>query len=244
MLIFAVLFLLVFLGHFGFWINTSLLGAMGLALLAWMWVRSARGPQPKRELRAGGLLAISFVVAELFAVLFFYSAYTGLFIAQAQVTASSGLTGLAEREPVPFAVLWDTLWDAGFRVHFGLFPVPLALVGLLLLQLNKPPNQPATRRALWFSGASVLTLLIGGTFIIALGFAALPFLTGSSLSTRWLMFSAWAIAVAAALVADALWRRGRAGRLMVWITGSYLVWITLSQWLAALAWRVRPPEPF
>ena len=72
----------------------------------------------------------------------------------------------------------------------------------------------------------------------------LPFLTGSTLSTRWLMFSAWAVAIGTAAGAQLLWRTGRAGRLLVIIMGWYIVWITASVWIAALAWRVRPPEPF
>ena len=58
------------------------------------------------------------------------------------------------------------------------------------------------------------------------------------------MFSVWAIAVGAALSARLLWRRGRVGRLLIIVMGSYVVWITASMWLMALAWRVRPPEPF
>jgi hypothetical protein len=85
---------------------------------------------------------------------------------------------------------------------------------------------------------------MAGTFAIALCFAILPFVSGSTLSTRWLMFSAWAIAVSGAMGARAFWRSGRAGRLLVFVMGSYMVWVTASMWLAALAWRVRPPEPF
>ncbi len=83
-----------------------------------------------------------------------------------------------------------------------------------------------------------------GTFAIGAIFAVLPFLSGSTLSTRWLMFSAWAIAVGAALSAQLLWRSGRAGRLLTLAMGGYVVWITANMWLMALAWRVRPPEPF
>jgi hypothetical protein len=87
-------------------------------------------------------------------------------------------------------------------------------------------------------------MLMVGTFLIALLFGSLPFITGSTLSTRWLMFSGWAIAVGAALIAQLLWRAGRAGRWLVWAMGGYILWITASQWLGALAWRIRPPEPF
>jgi hypothetical protein len=85
---------------------------------------------------------------------------------------------------------------------------------------------------------------MAGTFAIAAVFAILPFLSGSTLSTRWLMFSLWAVAVGAALSLELLWRCGRAGRLLVLAIGGYGVWLTASMWLMALAWRVRPPEPF
>jgi len=89
-----------------------------------------------------------------------------------------------------------------------------------------------------------LVVLMLGTLVIALLFGALPFITGSTLSTRWLMFSAWVIAVGAAVTADLLWRSGRAGRWLLFAMGGYMLWITASQWLGALAWRIRPPEPF
>lgn len=87
-------------------------------------------------------------------------------------------------------------------------------------------------------------ILAAGTVIVACGFAALPFFSGSTLSTRWLMFSAWLVAVCAAAGAAALWRRGWAGRLTTLAAGGYVAWVTASMWLAALLWRVRPPEPF
>ena len=85
---------------------------------------------------------------------------------------------------------------------------------------------------------------MAGTFVVGALFAVLPFVSGSTLATRWLMFSLWAVAVGAALSLDLLWRRGRAGRLLALAIGSYVVWLTASMWLMALAWRVRPPEPF
>jgi hypothetical protein len=236
---------LVYLGHFGFWMNMTLLGGMGLAALLVATARTRRGWGS-----FWALLAV-FVAAELFAALLYYSAYTGLFIAQAQATATGGLTGLANRGPTDRALLWRNLWDAGFRIHFGFFPVPLALCGLVLLWGKTKNREPRTKnqvRALkqlvLSSRFSVLLVLMVGTFVIALLFGSLPFISGSTLSTRWLMFSAWAIAVGAALTMQLLWRSGRAGRWLVIAMGGYILWITASQWLGALAWRIRPPEPF
>jgi hypothetical protein len=240
----VVLQSLVYLGHFGFWMNMSLLGGIGLAVLL---VAALRGRVAWRQLWP---LLLAFAAAELFAALFFYSGYTGLFLTQAQATTAGGLTGLAGRAPVDRAVLWRTLWDAGFRVHFGFFPVPLALCGLLLLWRRTTNDQragidnSAAEHATRNTQHVALIVLIVGTFTIALLVASLPFLSGSTLSTRWLMFSAWAIAVAAAVAAQALWHTGRAGRLLVLAMGGYVVWVTASMWLGALAWRVRPPEPF
>ena len=237
----VVLQLLVYLGHFGFWINMSLLGAISLA--------AARGGRHDAGRSMFRLLLASFVAAELLAVLLFYSSYTGLFLAQARAAAASGLTGLAGRAPVDRAILWTTLWDAGFRAHFGFFPLPLAWCGLFLLHqrigCQHPAPAPAPRRrGSPGSPLAALVVLMAATFAVGLLFAILPFLSGSTLTTRWLMFSAWAIAVGAAVGARLLWRAGRAGRLLVIAAGGYVLWVTASMWLEALAWRVRPPEPF
>ena len=227
----AALFFLqsqVYLGHFGFWMNMSLLSGMGLlALLA----AAIRG---RVAWGVGWRLLGVFAAAQLLAVLLFYSAYTGLFLEQARATASGGLTGLAGRGAVDRTLLWNTLWDAGFRVHFGLFAIPLALCSLAL-PWPRAANA-SVRRA--------FALLAGGTFVIALFFAVLPFLSGSTLSTRWLMFSAWAVAVGASGAWMLLWRSGRAGRWLVLAMGGYILWVSAAMWLGALAWRIRPPEPF
>jgi hypothetical protein len=241
---------LVYLGHFGFWMNMSLLGAFGLAALLVARRRSA----DTRWGRAFWPLLAAFVVAEGLAALLFYTGYTGMLLAQAQAAATGGLTGLAGRPPQDRAVLWQILWDFGLRTHFGFFPLPLALCGGLLAALGWPraevddpiPSGDSRAAAPPVSSArrGVVLALMAGTLLIALFFAALPFLSGSTLSSRWLMFSAWAVAVGAALGAAWLWRRGAAGRLVAAAAGCYVVWITASMWLAALAWRVRPPEPF
>jgi hypothetical protein len=218
----------IYLGHFGFWINMSLLGAFGLAALT---LAARHDPVQWRLVR---LCLGAYVAAELFAVLFFYGAYTGLFIAQARTALAGGLSDVQNKAAADPAALWATLWDAGFRVHFGFFPVPLALCGLALL----------ARRPIFAPRRSIMLALVVGTFLVALLFATLPFATRAALSTRWLMFSAWAIAVCAAPVVQRLWREGPAGRLIVLAGGAYVGWVTASMWLGALAWRIRPPEPF
>ncbi len=208
----------------------SLLGGMGFVLVL---IGTLRQPQQEWVNSRAWLLIWSFILAEIVVVLLFYSGYTGLFIQQALATAQGGLTGLAGRKPASSAALWNTLWNFGFQTHFGLFPIPLALAGLALLWQRRKVGRTA-----------MLLFLIAGTFLLALGFAILPFVSGSTLTTRWLMFSAWAIAVAAAWSAELLWRSGRASRWLVVTAGSYMIWIMVSQWIGALAWRIRPPEPF
>jgi len=223
--------LLVYLGHFGFWMNMSLLGGFGLAVLL-ATVRRRRAVPA----RAIVIYGIAFVVAQVIAVLFFYSAYTGMFAQQLAATAAGGLTGLAGRAPASFETLWNTLWDAGFRQHYGFFPLALLPAGILWLITRSSGAENEHRRP-----AAILAI---GTVLIAGGFAALPFLSGSTLSTRWLMFSAWLVALSAAMGAAALWRWGWAGRAVTLAAGGYVLWVTVSTWLAALLWRVRPPEPF
>jgi hypothetical protein len=243
---FVTLFLLqslVYLGHFGFWMNTTLLGGMGLAALLIATIRARRSWGS-----FWSLLAV-FVAAELFAALIYYGAYTSLFIAQAQATATGGLNGLANRGPTDRTLLWQNLWEAGFRIHFGFFAVPLGLCGLLLIWQRTKDEGRRTKDVGSKPWSFVLrhwslVVLMLGTLVIALLFGSLPFITGSTLSTRWLMFSAWLIAVGAAVTAQLLWRSGRAGRWLLFAMGGYLLWITASQWLGALAWRIRPPEPF
>lgn len=229
---------MVYLGHFGFWINTSLLGGIGLAALL---LAAVRGRVSWRTFR---LLLAGFAAAEVFAALFFYSAYAGLFIAQARATAAGGLTGMQNKQAVEISALWQSLWDAGLRVHFGFFPIPLALCGLALLWPR--PKDAGRPNAQTFARSNVqgLLVLMVGTFAVALLFGSLPFITRAALSTRWLMFSAWAVAVCAALAAELLWRSGRAGRWLIVAMGGYIIWVTASMWLGALAWRIRPPEPF
>jgi hypothetical protein len=227
--------ILVYLGHFGFWMNMTILGGIGLSVL---FAAVQRTWAEARQLR---VLLLSFAIAQAVSITLLYSGYAVLFVEQARLAASGGLTGLAGREAVPFDILWETLWDAGLRVHFGFFPVPLALGALALFWRPSPATDRAKTTA---SPAAALFVLLAGTFLIGCGFAVLPFFSGSSLATRWLMFSAWAIAVGAALTAREFWRRGRVARLIVVLTLGYTFWITAIQWIGALAWRIRPPEPF
>jgi hypothetical protein len=232
----VVLQLLVYLGHFGFWINMSLLAAFGLTLLVLNWLRTGAG-RPALLVLISSLMA-----AQLIAVLLFYSAYTDLLLGQIQRAAAGGLTGVAGRAPVPAEILWRTLRD-GLYAHIGLLPIPLALCGAALA-LARPRPARTSRRVHLRKRSHVTLALMLITFGLGASFAVLPFVTGSTLSTRWLMFAMWALCVGAAASAEQLWRRGRAGRMLAALVIAYPLWISAAMWVAALAWRVRPPEPF
>jgi hypothetical protein len=222
----GVLVALVCLGHFGFFINTALLGGLALLLLTLLAWRGAAwaGTLAWALLLAGGVSIIA-------ALALFYSYYIPLFVQQAQAAATGGLTGLADRAPVERSYLWRVLWDAGFIKHFGFFPLLLAPLGLGLL-------------ARWGKPARLTVGLMLGSLLVSSVFAILPFITLSTQSTRWLMFSAWVVAVGGAVAAQWIWRQGRAGRLATLAMGGFVLWNTIYFWLAPMLWRVRPPEPF
>lgn len=222
----GVLLVGIFLGHFGFFINTVLLiGVLLVLLRVAVWRRSVWGQ------RLGWPLLLAGAGAVLAALVLFYSAYLPLFIAQAQAVASGGMTGLTQRAPVERSYLWRTLWYSGLITHFGFFPLLLTLPGMLTL----------LRRG---RSAQILLALMTSSLLVSAPFAILPFITLSTQSTRWLMFSAWAVAVGSALAGQVLWRCGRAGRVVVVAMAGFVLWNTATLWLGAMIWRIRPPEPF
>jgi hypothetical protein len=214
----------VALGHFGVWINTALAGGL-LVALALMLAARRRGGWG-----AAGRLMLGLGAAHGAALALFYSVYVQQIARQgAAVAAGGGRTALSD--PALLAIYWDTIINAGLRDHYALFLPPLALCGLMLTRLRD--DRRATTAA-----------LLGATVAVALGFAALPFFSGANLSSRWLSFTACAVAVGAAPALLALWQRGGAGRLLTLAVAGYTLWIAAVLWIAPLVWRVRPPEPF
>jgi hypothetical protein len=214
----------VFLGHIGLFINTLLLGLLIVPLL-WLRASDAAERRGVRWLLGAGL------AAGLFALLFYYSGFTGLVLDQLRGVATEGLNGVTERRAIPRATSLWVLWQGGLITHFGFFPVLLVLPGVLLLVAGR------LRR-------SILPALIGMTLLVSTSQALLPFLTLSSITTRWLMFSAWAIAVACALGVSLLWQRGRSARLIAVIMALYVCWLTIGVWIDAMLLRKPPIEPF
>ena len=228
-----VLLSLVFLGHFGFLINTALMVGM---LTAITWLMSWRGAAWARATRWPLSLALGGAV--IVAGVFFYSAYIPLFLSQIATARAGGLSAVAGRDPVSRAVMWNTLWRNGLITHFGIFPIPLALGGIwVLAQSSRSESQGLSRRQV------VLALMLG-SLAVSICFAVLPFITLATNSPRWLMFLAWVVALGTAIATEAIWKRGWVGRIAALAMGAVVLSNTVWIWLAPMLWRIRPPEPF
>ena len=223
---------LVFLGHFGFLINTALL--LGLLISA-VWIASWRGAAWARRVRWPFTCAVG--AAGAFAAVCFYSSYIPLFLEQLATARAGGLTAVAGRGVVSRAVMWERLWRDGLIMHFGLFPLLLLPVGVWQLT-RRGRNEVA------LGPQRVLLWLILGSLAVATPFAVFPFVAGVTNSPRWLMFSAWAVAVSAAVAVETLWRWNRWGRLTTLLMGACVLANTAWVWLGPMLWRIRPPEPF
>lgn len=231
MFVLFVGFALLFTSHLGFYINISLL--VVVVLLAELVRRWRAGEQliDLRRPRSGEGLLIAFVAAQVTVLLLFYSAYAGLVIEKLSEFAQGGMGEVqGGRQATPQAVLWRTLWRTGLGVHYATVGVPLALLGSYRIWTAR------TNR--------VLPLVFGAMLAVAVIQAAIPFLTASTITTRWLSFAAPFVAIGLALLLDTLWSWNWSGRLLsililLWIGGT-----TLWMWLQAMAFRIRPPEPF
>ncbi len=215
---------LVFFGHFGLYINVSLLLAAVLPVLWWRY-------RAMPELRRVYGLAIALVIAELLALGLFYSAYLHLIIEKLTQFGSGGMGAVqGGRAAISSTALLRSLWRDGLVAHYAVIGVPLAMLGGYQLWLQARDG--------------LLSTLFWGTLVVAMVQASIPFLTSSTISTRWLSFCAWVVAVGVGIALDWLWRRGRLGQgaaiaVLCWIGGN-----TLWLWVQALGYRIRPPEPF
>ncbi len=221
----TVLFTLVFLGHIGSFINTACVGMLIIPRLWW----HARNAEERR-----GTLQIlgTATIAVVFVSLFYYTAFWDLVMTQIGGVARVGLNGVTGRPPVPGSVMLSVIWNEGLTVHYGMFPVILALAGAVIISRN--PRYCHT----------ILPPLIWLTFVVALGQGLLPLITHSSITTRWLTFAGWAVCVASAFAFDALWRRGLVARTVVVAMYAFIAWQTAVVWADALFLRLPPPEPF
>jgi hypothetical protein len=221
----VLLFAQVALGHIGTFINLALFGLLIVPLL---WLR-AHTPVERRaalNLLAAGATAAAFVF------LMYYSVRLPQFLAVLAGIATEGMADFTGKRPIPPAETLAVLWQGGLIEHFGFFPALLALPGAFLLLSSTRARNGA------------LPWLMLATALSSLSQALLPFITLSSITTRWLMFSAWVFAVASAPAFVWLWRRGRAGRWTVYAMAGYILWITVVVWLEAMTMRLPPIEPF
>jgi hypothetical protein len=219
-----MLFVQVFLGHIGQFMNLTLVGLLIIPLLWWR----ARDEEERRGVR--WLLGVG-VAAGAFVGLFYYGAFWGLIWEQVMGTFTVGLNEVTEREPIPRSATAWALWYYGLIIHFGFFPALLAIPGALLL---------ATPRL----RGSILPPLVWLSFLVSASQAVLPFITLNSITTRWLMFSSWAIAITSAWALWRLWQRGGAARVVSLAMAGYVCWIMIVVWTEAMALRLPPPEPF
>ncbi len=215
---------LVFFGHFGLYINISLLLGGLLPLLWWRFRHTS-------EVGSVYGLALALVIAELLALGLFYSAYLDLIVQKLGQFSSGGMGAVqGGRAAISRLALLRSLWRDGLVAHYAVIGIPLAVLGSYMLWRRAPH--------------SLIGYLVWGTIGVALLQAAIPFLTSSTISTRWLSFCAWVVALGTGIVLDWLWRRGKLGQTaallaLLWIGGN-----TLWLWVQALGYRIRPPEPF
>jgi hypothetical protein len=215
---------LIFFGHFGLFINISVLLA---GLLPLLWWRYRSTPQIRQVYG----LAVAFVIAEGLALSLFYSAYLDLFITKLGQFQAGGMGAVqGGRAETSWQSLALGLWWDGLVAHYAVIGVPLALLGGYWLWQRQR--------------GQIIVWLFWGTVAVAVLQGTIPFITASTITTRWLSFCAWVVAVGAGVALEWLWRRGKLGQSIVVLA---LLWIggnTLWLWVQALGYRIRPPEPF
>jgi hypothetical protein len=220
----VLLFTQVALGHIGTFINLAIFSVLIVPLL-WLGARTAEGRRATVHLLTAGLTAAAFVFVT------YYSVRLPQFLAVFQGIASEGMSDFTGKRPIPRSETLRVLWQGGLIEHFGFFPALLALPGAYLLVRGR-------------AGRGALPWLMLATALSSLSQAVLPFITLSSITSRWLMFSAWVFAAASAPATAWLWRRGRAGRWTVLAMAGYVLWITAVVWIEAMTMRLPPIEPF
>jgi hypothetical protein len=220
----VMLLIQIFLAHIGQFINLSL---VGLLLVPLLWWRA-----DSEEERAGALwIGGAGLAAGLFVAVFYYTAFWDLIWEQIRGIATVGLNEVTERPPIPRAETLRVTWEGGLIRHFGFFPVLLAIPGALAMAA------PRLRR-------SIVPPLVWLSFLVSISQGILPLITLNSITTRWLMFSSWAIAAAGAWGLWLLWRHGRAARVVALAMAAYVTWITIEVWMNAMLLRLPPIEPF
>lgn len=216
---------LLYTSHFGLYINMTLV--LGI-LLVWQIAHGKRaGAWVERRALFG--LGMAFVLAQIVVLVLFYSAYLPLILEKLAAFGQGGMSAVQDGRPAKtIPELIRQLGVLGLGMHYAYIGVPLAALG---------------GYRLWSTRPTIVRALVGATVVVVLAQGIIPFATASDITTRWLSLAAFPAALGLALLLDLLWRRP-VGRLLVvlvlfWIGGS-----TLWMWIQALAYRIRPPEPF
>lgn len=191
------------LGHLGVTLSLGmfLLSAWGLGVIERVYRRGPATPDERSvalgAITTGGILAASSVG------IIYYSAPTFTALVIERVAGAAGGSGASESPLLP--TIGATLQDV-FAPYHRLTPVLVAagLAGLIILGNRRVPASRArglvVTLAAWWLGT-----------LIALG---LPLITGASRGVRWPHFLYPALCLGAGCIFAALWRRGRAGRLI------------------------------
>jgi hypothetical protein len=221
----TALLIMVSLGHIGAFINTSI---VGLAAIPWLWLRARTPDERAGTLRLlwVGLAAAAFVFA------FYYSGFWGMITEQASGVAEGGLVGVTGRAPLSRATWLRVLWEEGFIELNGFFLVLLGVAGALVISWTPRYRASNVAPLLWL------------TFAVGLSQALLPFITLSTITTRWLTFAGWALTVGATVAVLRYRQRGWAGRAVSWLALAYVAWLTVEVWAQAMAINRPPLEPF
>ncbi len=230
----------LFTSHFGFYLNVSLLlGVLAVAVLLrrvgsaeymGRWTSYLGGNQ-RGDRRAALGLVVAFGLAQVIVLLLFYSAYIPLFVDKLGAFQQGGMGAVqGGRAATPPGLLLRSLWQIGLGAHYATIAAPLALLGGYRLLSGRVH--------------SMLSLLWSITLVVVVVQGAVPFVTSSTISTRWLSFAAWIVAIGLGLLLHTIWSRGRVGQVLALAVLAWLGWTTLWMWVQALAYRVRPPEPF
>lgn len=225
MLLAAAGLALLYTSHVGLYINMSLV--LGI-VLAWQFLRGRRaGAWAERRALLG--LAAAFVLAQVVVLVVFYSAYLPLILGKLAAFGQGGMSAVQEGRPAQtMQELLHQVGVLGLGMHYAYLGVPLAALGGYRLWQARPTFVRAV------AGATVLVVLVQGI---------LPFATASDVTTRWLSLATFPVALGLALLLDLLWRRWP-GRLMAVLVIAWIGGSTLWMWIQALAYRIRPPEPF
>ncbi|MFV9504784.1 MAG: hypothetical protein AB4911_09485 [Oscillochloridaceae bacterium umkhey_bin13] len=221
----TVLLTMVFLGHFGAFINVSVVVAL---TGGWLWWRASAPP----ERAAARGLFLAGLGAGSFALLSYYSLFVSMFLDQLRGIAAGGVSEVTARAPLERQAWIGALWGAGVVALNGGFLIIMGLAGFGVMLLT-----PRYRR-----GPALA--LIGSTFAVGLSQAVLPLITRSNITTRWLTFAGWGLTLGMAVISRRYLRRGWAGQVVVGLSLASLAWLSLQVWLLAMATNQPPLEPF